>query len=429
MKSGWAIALSLALVAIAPVTRAAEKEKPIKMVVLDLEAKGVNEALARSATDALLTSLHEIKGYKVLGRDEIKTILEHEGEKQALGCTDYSCIADIGELLKCDTVLSGSIGLVGNAYLLTVSLMDVKKATVIARASATALSADEIPDAANKVALELISPEKVKEQKTGYSLNIEGGEAKVAVLDLKAIGPAKEVAENLTQVVVVELKEFKGLSVISKDEIKSMLSFEQDKQLLGCDDASCLTEIGGALGVGYIVSGNVGKMENTFLLHLKLINIREASIENRVAESFQGGEGQLVGAARFAARKLLGRYPQGEGTLEVRPSISEAKLLLDGQESEPGKEQPIKSGKYNIRLEADGYYPWIGDVYVDEGQLTRLDVNLSELPEAWYEKWWVWTIAGVLVVGATSLGLYYGLSGDENTGSLDVGAGLPGGAR
>ena len=74
------------------------------------------------------------------------------------------------------------------------------------------------------------------------------------------------------------------MAVISRDEIKSMLLHEQSKMLMGCDDESCLAEIGGALGVQYIVSGNVGRIGETYLLHLKLINIREAKVENRVAE-------------------------------------------------------------------------------------------------------------------------------------------------
>ena len=39
-----------------------------------------------------------------------------------------------------------------------------------------------------------------------------------------------------------------------------MLSMEQQKQALGCDDDSCLAQLGGALGVPYLFSADVGAL-------------------------------------------------------------------------------------------------------------------------------------------------------------------------
>ena len=45
-----------------------------------------------------------------------------------------------------------------------------------------------------------------------------------------------------------------------RKDIQDMLALESEKQLLGCsDDTNCLAEIGGALGVSYLVAGNIGK--------------------------------------------------------------------------------------------------------------------------------------------------------------------------
>lgn len=44
------------------------------------------------------------------------------------------------------------------------------------------------------------------------------------------------------------------------------LSFEKDKQNLGCDaDPACLAEIGGALGVEFIIAGSLVKVGDTLL--------------------------------------------------------------------------------------------------------------------------------------------------------------------
>lgn len=406
-------------------------EKTPRLVVFDLEPKGVEPQLARNTSEALLTALQSLPGYRVMGQREIKAILEHQGARQATGCVDDSCLAELGEVLKGDLILSGSLGLVGNAYLLNARLIDVPRATVVSRTTVTALSAAELPRAAGRAALELVAPERVEEQKAAYSLDLSKGELKLAVLDFSSSGTSKDIAGNLTQVAVSELKKFKGISVISKDEIKTMLNFEQDRQLLGCSDESCLAEIGGALGVEYLVDGNVGSMGGVFLIHLKLIDIREAQVENRVAESFRGEESQLLSAAAFATRKLIGHQPEGQGKLEVRPSVPDAHLTVDGKQYAHSVQTPLAPGKYNLRLQAEGFHPWIGDVYVDAGDLTRIDASLSAMPEKWYQKWWLWTTVGVVVAGGLALGLYLGLGGDQlpNTGTLAITAELPGHGR
>ncbi len=409
---------------------AAESEKSSpRVIVLELEAKGVKPELVQQMTDALLLATQQVPGFQVMGRDEIRIILEHEGQRQALACSDDSCLADLGQMLKGDYVLSGSVGKVGEVFLINARLFDVKRVVVHARATATALNAEELLAAAGRVAQDLLAPQAGRGagQKSAYSLVLGEDETKIAVLNLSSSGSTEHVAENLTQVIVVELKQIKGLSLITRDEIKSILSFEQDRQLLGCDDSSCLAELGGALGVEYLLTGNVGQMGATYLLHLKLINIREATVANRVAESFTGDESQLLNAAKFTARRLLGRLPEGEGGLEVRPSVASARLLVDGQEALVSAEQQIKAGKVNLRLEADGFQPWIGDAYVDTGRLTRLDVELVELPTAWYQEWWLWTSVGTVIATGAALGFYYGFSQGPNTASLDIQAGLPGG--
>ena len=60
---------------------------------------------------------------------------------------------------------------------------------------------------------------------------------------------AKWRLDNLTAVLVTELSKLRVIEVISRQDIRQMLVHEQDKLALGCDDASCLAEIGGALGI------------------------------------------------------------------------------------------------------------------------------------------------------------------------------------
>lgn len=64
-----------------------------------------------------------------------------------------------------------------------------------------------------------------------------------------------------------------GLSVITPSEIAQLVGFERQKELLGCSDqaASCLAELGGALGVDGLVTGSVARLGKTFRVNLKII--------------------------------------------------------------------------------------------------------------------------------------------------------------
>ena len=49
-----------------------------------------------------------------------------------------------------------------------------------------------------------------------------------------------------------------------------------------------------------------------------------------------------------------------------------------------------------------GYFDWHGDVYVDPLETTSIWAQLSPRPQAWYQKWWVWTIVGAAIAGGTT---------------------------
>src|SRR5512141_2191074 len=62
--------------------------------------------------------------------------------------------------------------------------------------------------------------------------------------------------------------------VIGQDDIAALMGFEKQKDILGCDDASCIASIGGALGVDRIIAVKIARLEADWVVTSKLINIK-----------------------------------------------------------------------------------------------------------------------------------------------------------
>lgn len=402
-----------------------ESTRPLLLLMFDLSAKDTPSEVAERTTTNLKTSIQQLFHGRLLDSREIEVLLEHEGLTHLLACNQEACQAEIAAKMTADLFITGSLTTVDDIYLVTARLFAVKGNILKATGSATALTT---AIAAERVAFELFFgevPQSLPEvTKPQFHQSIEGN-TKLAVLDLAPIGIEPTIASGITESVTLELKKVEGLSVISRAEIVAMLQFEADRQMLGCGDMNCFAEIGGALGVDYLVTGHVGTVGDTHVLILKLIDIKNATTLNRVSESFQGNVDQLLQSAQFAARALVGQTLEGNGIITINSSIANAKLFLDGKPAQVAQDQSTSLGKHSVRLEAKGYYPWFSDIYVDRDTPTHLNVSLTPMQARWYTKWWLWTAVGTVVVGSMGLTLYLTLRHPK--GDLKITAAPPGG--
>ena len=79
--------------------RAGPGEKP-SLVVLDLVSeRGIDPGVVRLLNELLLTAFEQTEKYEVIGGSDLKAMLSHERQQDLLGCTDVSCMAQIGGAL------------------------------------------------------------------------------------------------------------------------------------------------------------------------------------------------------------------------------------------------------------------------------------------------------------------------------------------
>lgn len=122
---------------------------------------------------------------------------------------------------------------------------------------------------------------------TGVRAKIQAPGTKVAAMPLRISEVPKQMAFIMDELLLTELQAV-GFEAIGPEDVKALVGFETMRDETGCDDASCVAEIGNALGVPFLVAGSVAKLDNSVVITLKLINVRETRVQARVSTIADG---------------------------------------------------------------------------------------------------------------------------------------------
>ena len=204
---------------------------------------------------------------------------------------------------------------------------------------------------------------------------------KIAVLDLQARGVDQALVQSAGTLIASELNKLEVFKVISREDIRNMLSFEKDKQGLGCEaNEACLAEIGGALGVEYIIAGSLAKIGDTMVLSLALNNTKTAAVENRISENISGKGDALIAAIGRNAKVLVSKILKGrEGYLVLTVAESGALVKIDGQirGTTPVKgRMTLTWGPHLLEVEKTGFIAYSEDISVPNKQVLAKNIAL-----------------------------------------------------
>jgi hypothetical protein len=130
--------------------------------------------------------------------------------------------------------------------------------------------------------------------------------AQVVALDLKATGNVPpRLAEALSPVLVSELSRREGMSVISQSDVRALLEHEAGRQLAGCSDTSCMTDIAGSLGAELLCSSSIGRVGAEYVVSIALIRVDGAKVARRSTGRARGGEEAASEALVAAVHELF----------------------------------------------------------------------------------------------------------------------------
>jgi len=123
--------------------------------VMDFVIENVSESEGKLIVDLLSSALIGIKKYRILDRSQRDNLIK-ELEFSYSDCTDETCQLELGRLLAADKIVVGSLGKVGNRYILNAKLLNVVTGEAVSSAYEIFKSIEALVDGSEAVAGELI---------------------------------------------------------------------------------------------------------------------------------------------------------------------------------------------------------------------------------------------------------------------------------
>jgi hypothetical protein len=103
------------------------------VAVVDLKANAGAEKLSEALTTVLNADLGAREGLRSISRNEVKSVIEHQADAQLTGCASVNCAADLAKLLDAELVVAGTLDVIEEARVLSVSLIDPSVPQVLTR--------------------------------------------------------------------------------------------------------------------------------------------------------------------------------------------------------------------------------------------------------------------------------------------------------
>ncbi|MEO1171269.1 MAG: hypothetical protein AAFX94_04345, partial [Myxococcota bacterium] len=142
----------------------------------------------------------------------------------------------------------------------------------------------------------------------GLLLALGSGNAEsIAVLPTVLDAAAQAQVPSRMDEVILQAVQEAGYEAVGYDDISTMLGYEADKQLLGCDDNSeCIAEILGAMDVDQTIVFSVEAIDGRWLVTAKLLDPNQGRVIARSNRIFDGAAEQVLAAVGPMVGELLG---------------------------------------------------------------------------------------------------------------------------
>jgi hypothetical protein len=141
-----------------PVRSSAEGTSKSSVAMLGVTGgAGFDPKLLGTVEELLLSALAGTGRFTVTGQSDIARLIGFERQKQMLGCGDNACIAELAGSLGVSYIAAADLGKLGTRSVLTVKLINVATAAVVARITRAVPDESMLVELADAIAAEIAS--------------------------------------------------------------------------------------------------------------------------------------------------------------------------------------------------------------------------------------------------------------------------------
>ncbi len=114
------------------------------------------------------------------------------------------------------------------------------------------------------------------------------------VLPLEGDAVAAKDRQALSELLVTRIVKSGRFRAMGKSDIEALLGLEKTRDLLGCSEVSCTTELSGALGASFLITGNLRSLGKKVVLTLQLIDAKQAVAQSRASRTADDRSPELL---------------------------------------------------------------------------------------------------------------------------------------
>jgi PBP1b-binding outer membrane lipoprotein LpoB len=115
---------------------APKKEKALGYAaVMRFESAGMDSGVSMVITDIFTNQIQANGKYRVMERSQMNKILSEQGFQNSGACSTTECAVEIGRLLSIDKMFVGSIGKLGESWVINIRIINIKTGEIVSNLS------------------------------------------------------------------------------------------------------------------------------------------------------------------------------------------------------------------------------------------------------------------------------------------------------
>jgi|GEM_PF-3980771 len=229
----------------------------------------------------------------------------------------------------------------------------------------------------------------------------------ILVLDKQNVLPGRQ---NITDKLKQTMENNLDIQVVSDEETFVVFDRNVAEMFSSCrGDPVCLARLVQNLDARYLLVVSSSKISDSIVLGLRYVDLKERTTigqaVHKVPLNSDIHEEIKKRLPDIVPKKMWRPY----GSISLNITQQQVQVFLDNQLvgiSPFKKLDRIKPGSRQLRFELNGYRPYTESVLVRQGEILKLDVQLTK-QEKDSIPWWVWISVGTVIVTGVAGGIWW----------------------